>query len=1192
MSATRFEASLDATRERIALLREVPSRVPFRKPAVETVPFADWTLARPASATAALARILEAIEDGMTAPDGAPLVIAEQDAVTLHPAFAARLSDGEAETLGLPPATRLALDLRSRSLIYKPDFRIEARWVKLGGVPASVRIDGARLRHDGRDWRIPEPAFPTLAIVEEVNAASDDAGRQAALSRLKRAIGEEANGHIATDGTIERLRIAYASGFSLAISASAHGFDFDPVLFSRERLDAADDGSILDESADSLLPPALAAGFTRRFRQGDGTRRAYLLDDGSLLFLDPQLTTTLGVVRTAQKASAETRKAFARNPERTIAEALREAGGMPAEATQLFVETQQFSERVAGIDVWRKPVLPWIKPKPNSWLPEKFGLWIGDPPQGQQIEIAAEDVLYVREAAEAARVHEKQSFAYNGVEIPATPQALKALDDIAELVAAATHAGTRAEELAPPPIARERYFLQVRDNLEDVAFAPIAAAAAAADLPPPAMPDTVQSAPKPHQQDGFAWLAACWRSGMPGALLADDMGLGKTFQALAFLAWIRAQDPHPKPVLIIAPTGLLANWRAEIERHLAPCTLAPVIAAYGAGLAQMRDGLGRDIDLGESRVEVERFAHAGVVLTTYETMRDYHLSFARQPFAAIVYDEAQKLKNAASQMTRAAKTLNARFQLAMTGTPVENRLQDLWSIYDVVHPGLLGSSKQFESDYPASDGDRTKALHDLLTTSQAGRPAVLLRRMKDDCLAGLPLKTVQAMPIAMPPRQRAAYDRVIGRAIAAKGTGERGRMLEILQHLRGVSLHPVSPNEAGDEATYFEDSARLATLFTLLGTIAQRREKVLIFCDSLAMQALLAAEIRRRFALDHPVARINGGVGGDQRQAAVDAFQSRAPGFDAMILSPKAGGVGLTLTAANHVVHLSRWWNPAVEDQATDRAYRIGQTRDVTVYLPQAVHPDPAIAPTSFDLKLDEMMERKRRLSRGLLAPSDDEADAAALFDAVVSDAPSEPEHIANSEPATPAEEQKPTPRRILAISRQPTTAAVAFEPAQLPRSWPRRVVFASNVARDLSIFRGPLADDPVVGLVMIDPYAVAGGRARDHVVRFADMLLAGNGGALDRAQLITYDAEGAETDPPESNDGQYEDMQARWRRCFGAKPALHHMQRSKRQSRDLHDREVRVTTLSGRTLVWDLGRGIDGVIGTRFGCRVNLTED
>lgn len=1198
---TRFDATPDAGHERIVLIRETPSRIPLRKPTIEAVPFDDWTLERPAAATAGLARLLEALTDEQKAPDGKLLVQAEQGGALLHPAFVAALSDGEATGLGLPQATKLALDLRSTGLIFKPDFRIDTRWVRFGGVPARAETNGARIRHDGLDWRVPEPIYSTLAATAAVNTATDEADRQAALSRLKHVIGEEAGGRIATDGTIERLRIAYAAGFSLAIRPSAQGFDFDPVLFSRERLDEAEGTAPLDEGADSLLPPALSAGFAKRFRAGDGTRRAYLLDDGSLLFLDPQLTRALTVVRKAQAGSPEARKTFARNPERAIAEALRDDGNAPAEPLRLFVETQQFSDRVAGIDVWRKPVLPWIKPRPNSWLPEKFGLWIGNPPGGQQIELEPSELLYVRKVMETALVREEASVSYNGIEIPATQQTIKALDDIVELLSVAANPPSDTtpetasfEDEAAPPIIRQRYFLQVRDNLEDVAFAPIAAPAVLGDQTVPTMSASLLSSPKPHQQDGFAWLASCWRSGMPGALLADDMGLGKTFQALAFLAWIREQEAHPKPILIVAPTGLLANWRAEIDRHLSAGALGPVIAAYGAALARTRDGAGRDIDVGESRINVEGWAHAGVVLTTYETMRDYHLSFARQPFAAIVYDEAQKLKNPASQMTRAAATLNARFQLAMTGTPVENRLQDLWSIFDVIHPGLLGSSKQFETDYPASEPKRLKALHDLLIEPQGARPPLLLRRMKDDCLAGLPTKTVKALPMPMPPRQRAAYDRVIARALAAKESKEPGRMLEILQHLRGASLHPIAPEAADGEAGYFEDSARVATLFTLLADIAERREKALIFCESLAMQALLATEIRRRFNLKHMVARINGNVGGDQRQAAVDAFQSRGGGFDAMILSPKAGGVGLTLTAANHVIHLSRWWNPAVEDQATDRAFRIGQERDVTVYLPQAVHPDPAVAPTSFDLKLHELMERKRTLSRGLLAPGDDESDAAALFDAVVQDIPPAPVEAPAPRPFdSDAPEAPNRTRSILTPRKRPEIPAAQAVSSPSPASsgnWPRRIVYAPDEARDFNIFRSPIAADPIVELIITDPYAAAGGPARDRVVQFTSMLL-GRGEGVRRVQVVTYDADSIDPDRPETTESQYADMQARWRKRFSSGPELHHVQRSRRQSRDFHDREVRAVTRSGRSLIWDLGRGIDGVMNTRFGCHVTFTD-
>jgi hypothetical protein len=977
---------------------------------------------------------------------------------------------------------------------------------------------------------------------------------------------------------------------STRFSTVSDGFDFDPVLFGQERVDAADDGATLDEEVDALLPPALAAGFARRFRGGDGTRATYLLDDGSILYVDPQLTEALGTVRRAQAGTPEQRRAFAAAPQRHIAEALAASGKNTSAEARLFMETKQFSQRVAGIDVWRKPVLPWIIPKPNSWLPESFGLRVGEPPDAQSVPLSPETIPQAMRAAEQAVRENRTTFDFAGEMIPATQATLSALGDLSTLIEAARTAPEAGA--TPPRIAQDRYFLQVRDNLEEVAYAPLVAREAIAIAPEIALPAALRSAPKPHQIDGFRWLAACWQGGMPGALLADDMGLGKTYQALAFLAWIRAQTPESTPVLIVAPTGLLANWHAEIARHVEPDALGRVVGAHGSELASWRSGAARDIDSGTSALDPAAWASAGVVLTTYETMRDYHLSFARQPFAAILYDEAQKLKNPASQITRAAKTLNARFQLAMTGTPVENRLQDLWSIFDVVHPGPLGSSKAFETIYPA-EPDRLAALHERLTVAHAGTPPMLLRRMKEDCLSSLPAKHIRAMPLAMPPRQAAAYDRVVQRALAVKGTGQRGRMLAVLHDLRGVSLHPVDPGAAGDEAEYFANSARLVTLFALLAQIRAAGEKVLIFCESLAMQALLAAEIRRRFDLPHAVARIHGGVTGEARHAAVDIFQRRGDGFDAMILSPKAGGVGLTLTAANHVVHLSRWWNPAVEDQATDRAYRIGQTRDVTVYLPQSVHPDPVIAPSSFDLKLDALMGRKRLLSRGLLAPGEEDSDADALFDAIVSDAPPEPEAASVAAPivlSTPVPPPPPPPRepRIrLGLRPRPLAAPAPATPAPVVvPEWPRRVVYLPGSARDLTIFRAPIAADPVRELIIIDPYAAAGDRARRATVAFAKLLI--GDATAEPVRIITLDAESVNLHTPESNDFQHIDLHDRWSATFGERTALQFMPRSRRQDRSLHDREVRATTRGGRTLIWDLGHGIgedaaqvvDGVAG------------
>jgi hypothetical protein len=1044
--------------------------------------------------------------------------------------------------------------------------------------------------------------------VDRVNNAADDAARQSALADLRKTIGDEDRQHIKPDGFIERLRLSYASGFSLSLRPSASGFDFDPVLFSPERLSEAEEGLVVDEQADSLLPPRQQDAFARRFRQGDGSRRAYLLDDGSIVFLDPRLQQALAVVREAQGGGAEARRNFARHPQRVLSEALPKSNLEDARPSSLFIETQQFSERVSGIDIWRKPVLPWIKPKPNSWLPEAFGLRIGDPPQDTIVEVTPDQVPVALEAVESALREERATFTFNNQELPATEQARDAIQSLAELQAA-VDAGADAAEA---PKALQRYFLQVRDNLEDVAYAPLVSAPAEAAAPV-TLPTSVRSAPKPHQVDGFQWLAACWNSGMPGALLADDMGLGKTFQALSFLAWLRGRSD--KPVLIVAPTGLLANWCAEIRTHLEPDALGRVINAYGVGLREMRDADGRDIDVGSANINPEAWSNAGVVLTTYETMRDYHLSFARQPFSAIIYDEAQKLKNPASQTTRAAKTLNGRLQLAMTGTPVENRLQDLWSIFDVIHPGLLGSSKAFETNYPAAGRERLRSLHELLTKPQERRPQLLLRRMKDDCLEGLPAKHVRPLPTEMPQAQATAYDRIIQRALAARGTGRRGHMLEILHMLRGVSLHPVAPEDAADD--YLEQSARLKSTFDLLDQIHAKGEKALVFCESLSMQARLGLEIRRRYGLNHDVLRIHGGIDGAARQAAVDTFQKRPAGFDAMILSPKAGGVGLTLTAANHVIHLSRWWNPAVEDQATDRVFRIGQTKDVYVYLPQAVHPDPNIRPSSFDLRLDALMTRKRELSRGLLIPGEDESDIDQLFESVLNqdgaveaasteEQPSSSVELADEkllgdarrdyrEPASTDADKKALPasdlrdtegRPVLSV-----TQAMRKEVADTTPGWPARMAYAPMRARDYAIFTGPIAREHVTELVIRDPYGCASARNREILVAFVAMLVQ-SADSVGDTRIVTFDGDSIETRASESSVFQRDDLERKWRDRFSGRPPLRHSQLSRRQHRYFHDRTVRAKTASGREIIWDVSNGLDGVMLPQKECVVHVTVE
>lgn len=1200
------EATFSSVGNRIILSRERQANGIWKKAGLtggtEHILFLDWPIERPDSAKGALARLLGAMEDGLQGTDKAPLVEADTDGVTLHPDLIASLSDSEAVALGLPPATTLALDLRSRGLIQRADFRVDHTWVRRGNVPVRAKVTAGRLVTDGKEWRVPEPMYSVLRAVEALNQASGESDRQSALAILKEAIGEEAGSRIRSDGVIERLRIAYASAFSLDLRDTANGPDFDPVLFSKERFSRAIDGETLDQDEDSLLSETVARSFRLRFRAAIGERTSYLLDDGSLLFIDPQMAKALAEVRKVQRGPAEERRLFATSPQRYLAARLDVQTGHAddtGEASTIghFIETKQFSERVAGVDIWRKPVLPWIKPKADTWLPEAFGLRVGEPPTAQSITLPPEMVSEALEAVKSALREERPHFSLAGQAIPATQATLSALQSLDELVkeSAPNHLSVSAAK--PSQNLKKRYFLQVRDNLEEVSFAPLVTDQRATATPlPDTIPRSLRTAAKEHQKEGFQWLAANWIAGRPGALLADDMGLGKTFQALAFIAWVRSQPDTNAPVLVVAPSGLLNNWEAEIRRHLEPDALGRIVRATGGELARARSSSGRDIETGEAVLKEGSWADAGVVLTTYETMRDYHMSFARQHFAAVFYDEAQKLKNPASQLTRAAKTLSARFQLALTGTPVENRLQDLWSILDVVHPGLMGSSKDFEERYPAEQ-NALRELHERLTASSPGQPSILLRRMKDQCLDSLPAKRVVEMPVAMPPAQAHAYEQVVRRALALKGIGERGSMLEVLHSLRGVSLHPIRPEDAGRHSDYFAESARLAATMQILEAVRAKGEKALVFCESLAMQALLAEELRRQFSLPHPVARIHGSIPSAVRQAAVDQFQNRGAGFDVMILSPKAGGVGLTLTAANHVIHLSRWWNPAVEDQATDRVYRIGQTKDVTVYLPQAVHPDEALRASSFDLRLNALMKRKRELSQGLLAPSEDDADTGSLFDLVVTEAVEElraqplPALDHKAAPSSAAPKEKGI-RKILGLARSPKietpTSPLVSPPA---RNWPRRVVYEEGGTRDRTIFTAPIANDPVRELIIIDPYGAAGDYSRRMTVDFAKVLI-GDGAGVEPVKLVTFDAESVSLNIAESSDHQYSQMQDYWQKCFNDRVVLQFKQLSKRGNRQLHDREVRALTRGGRTLIWDLGRGIEGVMSARFRCTVTLTED
>jgi hypothetical protein len=1079
------------------------------------IPVDQWG-ARVPQAAAGLA----ALSNGSDTADDASVTF-EAAAVRISPAALARIDASVSALLGLPPPTRLALDLAPKGGIQDPEFVVTARWVRPGGAAERVEVRGAILRTAAGLQRIPEPLFSLYGAARALAAPiADHAERYRALAELKGLWPEDPDLPVISDGYLQDLRIHYASGVSLKLTElTPTSTSFEPVLFGPKALAHADEADHpLDENLDSLLPDAAQRIFARtRFYAGDGRKAAYVLRKGEYVYIDPAVCPILGEIRKLQGSPEAQRRAFVLSPEFTLRERLGTEFADRVGLERLFIQTEQFSDRVAGVDVWRKPVLPWITPLgSNQWVPERFGLRVGDDYFTVSVADTPELVTRVEaaHAANATTVEVGDLLTAVGGEtqplrsLTVTDQTLSAVRSLKPFGHLPGQEDLEVVEDAYVPWdsgAQGKLFLIVRDNFEAVEYSPSHPEGEAPDEPVSIVaPRRLLTRLKTHQSEGLSWLARCAALGRPGALLADDMGLGKTLQAMAFMAWLQdeaqAHRRAPAPFLIVAPTGLLGNWQAEINKHLKDPRLGPLVPAFGGDLKRLRDesGLGgRDIDTGRAALDNGAWRKAGVVLTTYETLRDYHFSFARTRFGLIVYDEIQKLKNPASQMTRAAKTLNASFVLGMTGTPVENRLQDLWSLMDVVAPGLLGSSRDFEKRYTPNVREALATLKAMLLEGDFKRPPYMMRRLKSDALQGLPKKTVIPYQVDMPPVQAATYQDVVVRAAsaAASGTLGKGGMLSFLAAMRGVSLHPRGPQEpVGDLAQFAADSARVESALKVLDAARAKNQKALVFVEDLAMQDRFADVVQARYGLPRRPMRINGGVPGATRQKMVEVFQSESDRFDVIILSPKAGGVGLTLTAANHVVHLSRWWNPAVEDQATDRVYRIGQTREVFVHIPLAVHPDPALRQSSFDLRLDQLMQRKRTLTKELfLPPEASDADLEALFsDVSLSASSAAPDDavaeaaellsspgVVQSEPplAAEIEREEPAPR--------PTLSLPEFATRSGARVWVRAPREPRPTEEILEMFRGKVINRATIS----DPYALASPWAREAQVRFASDL-------------------------------------------------------------------------------------------------------
>ncbi len=451
---------------------------------------------------------------------------------------------------------------------------------------------------------------------------------------------------------------------------------------------------------------------------------------------------------------------------------------------------------------------------------------------------------------------------------------------------------------------------------------------------------------RPYQKTGHDWLLFLTNLGL-GACLADDMGLGKTIQILALLASLKDSRKLPhKPSLLVLPSSLLANWRAELQRF------APGLNASYIHPSQLTAQELAEISADRSKLTSTK----DLVLTTYGMLTRQEWLQEIQ-WRLVILDEAQAIKNPSAQKTRAVKKLKSDSRIVLTGTPVENSLADLWSLFDFILPGLLGTAtkfKEFIADLNQRENQRYAPLRNLVAP-------YILRRLKTDktIITDLPDKTELDVYCGLSKNQAALYAKSVEelkyQLETVDGMKRRGLVLSFILRFKQICNHP--SQLLGDGKFDGADSGKFERLKSLGEEIASRQEKMLVFTQFREITDHIAFFLSETFGRTGLV--LHGGTSVSKRQSMVDAFQKEdGPPF--MVLTVKAGGTGLTLTQASHVVHFDRWWNPAVENQASDRAYRIGQHRNVLIH--------KFICQGTIEEKIDRMITDKKELAEGILA--------------------------------------------------------------------------------------------------------------------------------------------------------------------------------------------------------------------------------
>ena len=846
-----------------------------------------------------------------------------------------RLSRSDQQLLGLPEPYPFDIRLDADGVLNREGFRYRVGFfVHPDGKQLSLSRTGAILHSDTQEYLLGDDQYAFCKAVSSFNESSDGDGLRAHanIKELATEVG------IVLDTYLSEEEVVAPNTIEVDVELENDAFHLAP-----------------------RIPGVNNEDLQHRFERFPKTLSSYSVSDETgnrvrVAFSDQQQE-ALETLKEHDRATGGKREALVDHPE-TILD------------PDVF-DLDLFSERVVELGFYEPTFYPFISPYESQWLP---GFVVEtSPEERKQVRFDTEEALDAfEEALETAKAQGDQEVTWNDVDVPVTEAeritetARRQFEDPETPTADSVEEGEEA--------GQERVLI-IHTNVEKKGYIEVPATGDFVHeyQAPPWLKESFS--PKEHQKTGIAWMQSLFARDYTGGLLADDMGLGKTFQVLSFIKWHRShRNPDKKPYLIVAPVALLENWENEYHKFFEPSP-PPVQILHGQGL---RDCVHGDVEAHWGK-GADRLSDGGMYITTYGSLRRYQLLFGAVDWAAVILDEAQRIKNPSTQVTSAAKALKADFKLPMTGTPVENSLVDLWCLMDFAVPGLLGSAKEFEQEYQRRLRDEDTDIEKLGQQLRGELGIHLKRRLKSQVVDELPDKEVHRSQRPMPEVQHERYRVEIEQAREAKASGEDGgqAVLKALHAMRIISDHPYLPDRNVDRLGAEElipKSAKLEQTIEILRDVRNRQEKAILFADRKVTQRMLAKVIRETFGIDVRIingdtpAGKTGSASKQTRQQLIDRFEDQ-DGFGAMVMSPIAAGLGLNITAANHVIHYARHWNPAKEDQATDRVYRIGQEKDVHVYYPMCTIPGEPYP--SFDQILEDLLERKRALADASLFPSE-----------------------------------------------------------------------------------------------------------------------------------------------------------------------------------------------------------------------------